>query len=62
MTEMPRGTDTPPADHAGHAPEAMARRARHELLGADLLSYQEEHGAFAEEEPAQARADICGAS
>ncbi|MGI5286291.1 hypothetical protein ACQEVF_23535 [Nonomuraea polychroma] len=40
----------------------MARQLRHQLLGADLLRYQEEHGEFTEEELAQARSRIFGAT
>lgn len=36
----------------------MARQLRHQLLGADLLRHQEEHGAFTEEDLAEARSRI----
>ncbi|WP_225845082.1 hypothetical protein [Streptomyces sp. HPF1205] len=43
---------------SGHPAEA--RQRRHELIGADLLRYQEEHGAFSAEELAEARSRIFG--
>ncbi|SPL93573.1 unnamed protein product [[Actinomadura] parvosata subsp. kistnae] len=46
---------------SGYVAEAVARQLRHELLGADLLRYQQEHGEFTEEELAQARSRIFGA-
>lgn len=45
---------------SGHPAEAEARQRRHELIGADLLRYQEEHGAFSAEELAEARSRIFG--
>lgn len=33
---------------------------RHQILGADLLRHQEEHGAFSEEELAEAHSRIFG--
>src|SRR5690606_14686458 len=42
--------------------EAVARQLRHQLLGADLQRYQEEHGEFTEEELARARSRIFGAA
>lgn len=45
---------------SGYVAEAVARQLRHQLLGADLLRYQEEHGAFTEEELAEARSKIFG--
>jgi hypothetical protein len=33
---------------------------RHQLLGADLVRHQEEHGAFTDEELAEARTKILG--
>jgi len=43
---------------SGHVAEAVARRLRHQLLGDDLRGYQEEYGAFTEEELAEARTKI----
>ncbi|MEV5252068.1 hypothetical protein AB0K98_09940 [Streptomyces werraensis] len=43
---------------SGYVAEAVARQLRHQLLGADLLRHQEEHGAFTEEELAEARSRI----
>ncbi|MFD0272284.1 hypothetical protein ACFVHB_00050 [Kitasatospora sp. NPDC127111] len=45
---------------SGYVAEAVARQIRNQLLGEDLRRYQEEHGAFTEEELAQARAEIFG--
>jgi post-segregation antitoxin (ccd killing protein) len=45
---------------SGYVAEAVARQIRHELLGADLRSHEEEHGAFSEEEVAEARERIFG--
>ncbi|MEV2225467.1 hypothetical protein AB0E01_37165 [Nocardia vinacea] len=45
---------------SGYIAAAVARQLRHELLAEDLRAYQEEHGAFTEEELAKARADIFG--
>jgi post-segregation antitoxin (ccd killing protein) len=45
---------------SGYVAEAVARQLRHQLLGADLLSHQEEHEAFTEEELAEARSRIFG--
>jgi post-segregation antitoxin (ccd killing protein) len=45
---------------SGYVAEAVARQLRHQLLGADLQRHQEEHGAFTEEELAQARSSIFG--
>ncbi|EME98090.1 hypothetical protein H340_23273 [Streptomyces mobaraensis NBRC 13819 = DSM 40847] len=47
---------------SGYVAEAVARQLRHRLLGADLLHHQEEHGAFTEEELAEARSRIFGAA
>jgi post-segregation antitoxin (ccd killing protein) len=47
---------------SGYVAEAVARQIRHQLLGADLRSYEDEHGAFSEEELAEARARIAGAT
>ncbi|MEU7021715.1 hypothetical protein ABZ990_13785 [Streptomyces sp. NPDC046203] len=45
---------------SGYVAEAVARQIRHQLLGADLRRYAEEHGAFSEEELTEARARIFG--
>ncbi|MCC3770148.1 SbcC/MukB-like Walker B domain-containing protein, partial [Streptomyces sp. UNOC14_S4] len=45
---------------SGYVAEAVARQLRHQLLGADLLRHQEEHGEFTEEELDEARARIFG--
>lgn len=47
---------------SGYVAEAVARQLRHQLLGADLQRYQDEHGAFTEEELAEARSRIFGAA
>jgi hypothetical protein len=47
---------------SGYVAEAVARQLRHQLLGADLLRHQEEHGTFTEEELAEARSRIFGAA
>ncbi|QNP72813.1 type II toxin-antitoxin system CcdA family antitoxin [Streptomyces roseirectus] len=47
---------------SGFAAEALAARVRHELLGRDLQQYQEEYGAFTDEERAAADALLCGTS
>jgi post-segregation antitoxin (ccd killing protein) len=46
---------------SGYVAEAVARQIRHQLLGADLRGHEEEHGAFSEEELADARTRIFGA-
>ncbi|MFI5618094.1 hypothetical protein [Streptomyces sp. NPDC051567] len=43
---------------SGYVAEAVARQIRHRLMEKDLLRYQEEHGAFTEEELAAARAEL----
>lgn len=43
---------------SGYVAEAVSRQIRHQLLGEDLRRHQEEHGAFTEEELAEARARI----
>ncbi|AWI29680.1 hypothetical protein AB0K47_06240 [Streptomyces tirandamycinicus] len=43
---------------SAYVAEAVARKIRHELLGEELRRYQDEHGAFTEEELAEARAEI----
>ncbi|MGW5212349.1 hypothetical protein ACWEQO_14380 [Streptomyces sp. NPDC004051] len=45
---------------SGYVAEAVARQLRHQLLGADLLRHQEEHGAFTEEELTEAHSRIFG--
>ncbi|MFI0817151.1 hypothetical protein ACH4TX_11670 [Streptomyces sp. NPDC021098] len=45
---------------SGYVAEAVARQIRHQLLGEDLRRHQEEHGAFTDEELAEARAKILG--
>jgi hypothetical protein len=47
-------------DVSGYVAEAVARRLRRHLRGADLLRYQEEHGKFTDEKLAEARAGISG--
>lgn len=54
VAELKKRTD----NVSGYVAEAVARQLRHELLGEDLQRYQEEHGAFTEEELAQAEATI----
>ena len=73
MADTTRITVTLPSDQvaelkkltdnvSGYVAEAVARQLRHELLGADLLRYQEEHGEFTEEELAEARSTISKAA
>jgi post-segregation antitoxin (ccd killing protein) len=45
---------------SGYVADAVARQIRNDLLGEDLRRYEEAHGAFTEEELAQARAEIFG--
>ncbi|MGW0820018.1 type II toxin-antitoxin system CcdA family antitoxin [Streptomyces sp. NPDC002845] len=45
---------------SGFAAEALAARIRRELLAEDLRRYEEEHGAFTEEELAEAFARLHG--
>lgn len=47
---------------SGYVAEAVARSIRHELVGEELRRYQEQHGAFTDEELAEARAKILGSS
>ncbi|UQA94223.1 hypothetical protein [Streptomyces halobius] len=47
---------------SGYVAEAVARQIRHQLLGADLRSHTDEHGAFTEEELNEARTRIFGAT
>ncbi|MFG3440289.1 hypothetical protein ACGF0J_23820 [Nonomuraea sp. NPDC047897] len=56
VTELRKLTD----NVSGYVAEAVARQLRHELLGADLLRHQEEHGKFTDEELTEARARIFG--
>lgn len=42
--------------------EAVARQIRHQLGDADLRSHEEDHGAFSEEELADTRERIFGAT
>ncbi|MEV7807422.1 type II toxin-antitoxin system CcdA family antitoxin [Microbispora sp. NPDC088329] len=71
MADTTRITVTLPSDQvaelrkltdnvSGYVAEAVARQLRHQLLGADLLRHQEEHGKFTDEELAEARACIFG--
>ncbi|PJE96576.1 hypothetical protein CUT44_18760 [Streptomyces carminius] len=71
MTDTTRITVTLPTDQvtelrkltdnvSGYVAAAVARQIRHQLLGADLQRYQEEHGAFTEEEMNEAFAKIFG--
>ncbi|MEU5609476.1 hypothetical protein ACI2L4_27635 [Streptomyces sparsogenes] len=47
---------------SGYVAEAVARQIRHQLLGEDLRRHQEEHGAFTDEELADAHSKIFGAA
>ncbi|MFJ1756579.1 hypothetical protein [Kitasatospora sp. NPDC088134] len=47
---------------SGYVAEAVARQIRHQLLGEELRRYEEEHGAFTEEELAAAQARIFGSA
>jgi post-segregation antitoxin (ccd killing protein) len=58
VTELRKLTD----NVSGYVAEAVARQIRHQLLGDDLQRYQEEYGAFSEEELAEARARIAAAT
>jgi post-segregation antitoxin (ccd killing protein) len=71
MADTTRITVTLPSDQvaelrkltdniSGYVAEAVARQLRHQLLGADLVRHQEEHGEFTEEELAQAHSTIFG--
>lgn len=71
MAETTRITVTLPNDQvaelrkltdniSGYVAEAVARRLRHQLLGAELMRYQEEHGEFADEELIEAHTRIFG--
>ncbi|MFF8710346.1 hypothetical protein ACF07T_02730 [Streptomyces sp. NPDC015184] len=56
VAELKRLTD----NVSGYVAEAVARQIRHQLLGEELRRYEEEHGAFTDEELAAARAGIFG--
>ncbi|WP_055545658.1 hypothetical protein [Streptomyces sp. NBRC 110028] len=56
VTELRKLTD----NVSGYVAEAVARQIRHQLLGEDLRQHQEEHGAFTEEELADAHSKIFG--
>ncbi|MEU9604048.1 type II toxin-antitoxin system CcdA family antitoxin [Streptomyces sp. NPDC048057] len=45
---------------SGYVAEAVARQIRHQLLADDLRRYQEEHGAFSDDEMSAAHARIFG--
>ncbi len=45
---------------SGYVAEAVARQIRHHLLGEDLHRHQEQHGAFTDEELAEAHERIFG--
>ncbi|AXG77770.1 type II toxin-antitoxin system CcdA family antitoxin [Streptomyces paludis] len=45
---------------SGYAAEALARRIRNELLSEEIRRYEEEHGAFTEEEQTEADAILHG--
>ncbi|WP_406200970.1 type II toxin-antitoxin system CcdA family antitoxin [Kitasatospora sp. NBC_01560] len=47
---------------SGYVAEAVSRQIRHQLLGEELRRYEEEHGAFTEEELAAANARIFGST
>lgn len=46
---------------SGYAAEALTRKIKRDLLAEDLRRYEEEHGAFTEEEMAQAHARLYAA-
>lgn len=56
VAELKRLTD----NVSGYVAEAVARQIRHQLLGEELRRYEEEHGAFTDEELAAAQARIFG--
>jgi post-segregation antitoxin (ccd killing protein) len=56
VAELKRLTD----NVSGYVAEAVARQIRHHLLGEELRRYEEEHGAFTDEELAAAQARIFG--
>jgi len=45
---------------SGYVAEAVARQLRHQLVGEELRRYEDEHGAFTDEELAAAQARIFG--
>lgn len=45
---------------SGYAAEALARKIRNELLAEELRRYEEEHGAFTDEEMTEADARLYG--
>jgi hypothetical protein len=57
VTELKKLTDKV----SGYVAEAVARQIRHQLLRADLRSYEDEHSSFSEEELAEARTRIAAA-
>lgn len=57
VEELRRVTD----NISGYVAEAVAQRLRHHLLGEALRQYEEEQGAFTEEEIADADARIAAA-
>ncbi|GAA0679977.1 hypothetical protein GCM10010193_37070 [Kitasatospora atroaurantiaca] len=56
MAELKKLTD----NVSGYVAEAVARQIRHQLLGEELRRYEDEHGAFTDEELAAAQARIFG--
>ncbi|MFI6500127.1 hypothetical protein [Nonomuraea typhae] len=73
MAEMTRVTVTLPSEQvaalkkltdnvSGYVAEAVAQQIRHHLLGEELRLYQEEFGAFTDEERAEAQARIQAAT
>ncbi|MFD8207206.1 hypothetical protein ACFV2S_12500 [Streptomyces sp. NPDC059695] len=56
VAELKRLTD----NVSGYVAEAVARQIRHQLLGEELRRYEEEHGAFTDEELAAAQTRILG--
>ncbi|SEM83517.1 hypothetical protein [Streptacidiphilus jiangxiensis] len=54
VEEIKRHTD----NVSGYVAEAVARQVRRQLLATELAQYQQEHGAFTEEELARARAEL----
>ncbi|MEY9878448.1 post-segregation antitoxin (ccd killing protein) [Streptacidiphilus sp. MAP12-33] len=54
VEEIKRHTD----NVSGYVAEAVARQIRRELLATELEQYQQEFGAFTEEELAEARAEL----
>ncbi|MGW5673883.1 hypothetical protein ACWEV4_02105 [Streptomyces sp. NPDC003860] len=45
---------------SGYVAEAVTRQIRHQLLADDLRRYQEEHGAFSDDEMSEAHTRIFG--